>query len=131
MTGSLIVLMVETKLDIAFAIALAARFFKNPSYQHTKAIKIIFKYLKALKSKELYMAGLARKLLRFKLIPILTRLVTRKDKNQHAVISSCLIGACKLVFEKAIYNSIIINRSKIHQSNFSEQRHNIAIFATY
>ena len=46
MTGSLMFLMVETRPDIAFAISTVSRFSKNPSHQHTKAVKIIFRYLK-------------------------------------------------------------------------------------
>lgn len=38
--------MVETRPNIAFATALIAHFAKNPSYQHIKAVKTIFKYLK-------------------------------------------------------------------------------------
>lgn len=46
MTGSLMFLMVETRPDVAFAISTVSRFSKNPSHQHTKAVKIIFRYLK-------------------------------------------------------------------------------------
>lgn len=38
--------MVETRPDIAFSIAVAARFAKNPSHAHIKIVKTIFRYLK-------------------------------------------------------------------------------------
>ena len=41
--------MIETKPDIAFAISIVSRYAKNPSHQHTKAIKRIPKYIKASK----------------------------------------------------------------------------------
>lgn len=46
MTRSLMFSMVKTRPNIAFATALVARFSKNPSHQHTEAVKTIFKYLK-------------------------------------------------------------------------------------
>lgn len=46
MTGSLMFSMVETRPDIAFAIAVAARFAKNPSHAHTEAVKTIIRYMK-------------------------------------------------------------------------------------
>lgn len=46
MTGSLIFSMVETRPDIAFATSVASRFAKNPSHQHTEAVKTILRYLK-------------------------------------------------------------------------------------
>ena len=46
MTGSLMFSMVETRPDIAFAIAVAARFAKNPSHAHTEAVKPILRYMK-------------------------------------------------------------------------------------
>lgn len=41
MTGSLMFSMVETRPDIAYAMSLVSRFAKNPSHQHTKAVKTI------------------------------------------------------------------------------------------
>lgn len=46
MTGSLMFLMVEIRPDIAFSVAVAARFAKNPSHTHTEAVKTILRYLK-------------------------------------------------------------------------------------
>lgn len=46
MTGSLMSSMVETRPDIAYSIAVAARFAKNPSRAHTEAVKNILHYLK-------------------------------------------------------------------------------------
>lgn len=46
MTGSLMFSIVETRPDIAFAISVASRFFKNPSHQHVKVVKTIFRLLK-------------------------------------------------------------------------------------
>lgn len=46
MTGSLIFSMVETRPEIAFVIAVAARFAKNASHAHTEAIKTIICYIK-------------------------------------------------------------------------------------
>lgn len=50
MTGSLMFSMVETRPDIAFAISVVSRFAKNPSRQHTEAVKTIMRYLKATRS---------------------------------------------------------------------------------
>ena len=49
MTGSLMFSMVEPRPDIAFATAVASCFSKNPSHQHTEAVKSILKYLKGSK----------------------------------------------------------------------------------
>lgn len=46
MTGSIIFSMVETRPNIAFVTSLVSRFVKNPSHQHTEAVKTILKYLK-------------------------------------------------------------------------------------
>ena len=43
--------MVETRPDIAFFTAVASRFSKNPSHQHTEAVKTILKYLKGSKQR--------------------------------------------------------------------------------
>lgn len=45
-TGSFIFSMVETRPDIAFATSVASRFAKNPSHQHTEAVKTILRYMK-------------------------------------------------------------------------------------
>ena len=42
--------MVETRPDIAFATSVMSRFAKNPSRQHTEAVKTIMQYLKATKT---------------------------------------------------------------------------------
>lgn len=47
MTGSLMFSMVETRPDVAFAMSVVSRFAKNPSRQHTEAVKTIMRYLKA------------------------------------------------------------------------------------
>lgn len=47
-TGSLIFLMIETRPDIAFSIAIATRFAKNLSHSHFEAVKNILQYLKGL-----------------------------------------------------------------------------------
>ena len=49
MTGSIMISMVETRPDIAFANSVISRFAKNPSDQYSKAVKTIFQYLKATK----------------------------------------------------------------------------------
>lgn len=49
MTSSIIFLMVETRLDIAYATLVVSRFAKNLSYYHSKAVKTIFCYFKAIK----------------------------------------------------------------------------------
>ena len=45
--------MVETGPDIAFATSVVSQFAKNPSRQHTKAVKTIMRYLKATRSIEI------------------------------------------------------------------------------
>lgn len=57
MTGSIIFSMVKTRPDIAFATSVARRFVKNPSHQHTKAIKTILQYLKGLRNREITYKG--------------------------------------------------------------------------
>lgn len=47
MTGSIMFSMVETRPDIALATSVVSRFAKNPSHQHSEAVKTIFRYLKA------------------------------------------------------------------------------------
>ena len=46
MTGLLMFSMVETRPDITYATSVASCFAKNPSHQHTEAVKIILQYLK-------------------------------------------------------------------------------------
>lgn len=48
MTESLIFLMMETWPDITFITSVVSHFAKNPSCQHTKAVKTIMQYLKAI-----------------------------------------------------------------------------------
>lgn len=48
MTGSLIFSMVETRLNIAFAISVLSHFTKNLSYQYIKVVKKIMQYFKAI-----------------------------------------------------------------------------------
>ncbi len=57
MTGSLMFSMVETRPDIAFATSLVSRFAKNPSNQHTEAVKTILKYLKGSKHRGITYGG--------------------------------------------------------------------------
>lgn len=49
MTGSIMFSIVKTRPDITFAISLVSQFAKNPSHQHNKVVKTIFKYLKGSK----------------------------------------------------------------------------------
>ena len=58
MTGSIMFSMVETRPDIAFATSLVSRFAKNPSHQHTKAVKTILKYLKGSKHRGITYGGM-------------------------------------------------------------------------
>lgn len=46
MIGLLIFFMVKIRPDIAFSIAIAINFTKNPSNNYIKVIKVIFHYLK-------------------------------------------------------------------------------------
>ncbi len=50
MTGSLMFSMMETRPDIAFATLVVCQFAKNPSRQHTEAVKNIMHDLKATKT---------------------------------------------------------------------------------
>lgn len=62
MIESLIFLMVETRLNIAFATFVASYFAKNPDHQYTKAVKTILQYLKGL-NKQIITYGSQNKLL--------------------------------------------------------------------
>lgn len=57
MTGSLKLFMVETRPDIAFATSVASRFAKNPSHQHTEAVKTILRYLKGSRQRGITYGG--------------------------------------------------------------------------
>lgn len=50
MTESLMFFMFETRTNIVFATSIVSRFAKNPFYQYAKAVKIIIRYLKAIRS---------------------------------------------------------------------------------
>lgn len=53
MMRSIIFLIIEIRPDITFTTSLVNYFIKNLSHQYIKIIKIIFKYLKDLKDKEI------------------------------------------------------------------------------
>lgn len=57
MTGSLMFSMVETRPDIALSTSVASRFAKNPSHQHTEAVKTILKYLKGTRMQGIVYGG--------------------------------------------------------------------------
>ena len=57
MTGSIMFSMVETRPDIAIATSLVSRFAKNPSHQHTEAVKTILKYFKGSKHRGITYGG--------------------------------------------------------------------------
>lgn len=57
MTGSLMFSMVETRPDIAFSTSVASRFSKNPSHQHTEAVKTVLKYLKGSRTRGITYGG--------------------------------------------------------------------------
>lgn len=57
MTGSLIFLIIKTKVDITFTILTTSHFIKNLSHQYTKAIKIILRYIKGLKKQNITYKG--------------------------------------------------------------------------
>lgn len=57
MTGSLIFSMMETRPDIAYATSLVSRFAKNPSHQHTEAVKTILQYLKGSRNRGITYGG--------------------------------------------------------------------------
>lgn len=56
-TGSIMFSMVETRPDIAYATSVVSRFAKNPSHQYCKAVKTIFRYLKATRETEITHGG--------------------------------------------------------------------------
>lgn len=57
MTRLLMFSMFETRPDIAFAISIASRYAKNPSHQHTEAVKTILKYMKGSKHRGITYGG--------------------------------------------------------------------------
>lgn len=57
MTGSLMFSMVETRSDIVYATSLVSCFAKNPSHQHTKAVKTILQYLKGSRDRRITYGG--------------------------------------------------------------------------
>lgn len=56
--------MVETRPNIIFATALAARFSKNSFHKHTKAVKTIFKYLKSSRKQRIIYGKTSKKALK-------------------------------------------------------------------
>lgn len=87
MTGSLMFSMVETRPDIAFATSVVSRFSKNPSRQHTEAVKTILRYLKGSRDRGITYGGQER------LLPEgysdSDWAVTRKAENQPPATSLC------------------------------------------
>ena len=57
MIGSIMFSMVETRPDIAFATSVVSRFAKNPSHQHTEAVKTILRYLKGSRDRGITFGG--------------------------------------------------------------------------
>lgn len=57
MIGSIMFSMVETRPDIAFATSVVSRFAKNPSHQHTEAVKTILRYLKGSRGRGITYGG--------------------------------------------------------------------------
>lgn len=57
MTGSLMFSMVETRPDIMFSTSVESRFAKNPSRQHTEAVKTFFRYLKGSRDRGIMYGG--------------------------------------------------------------------------
>ena len=63
MIGSLMFSMVETRPDIAFATSVASRYSKNPSHQHTEAVKTILRYMKGSRNRGITYGGQKKLLL--------------------------------------------------------------------
>ncbi len=63
MIGSLMFSMVETRPDIAFATLVASRYSKNPSHQHTEAVKTILRYMKGSRNRGITYGGQKKLLL--------------------------------------------------------------------
>lgn len=57
MTGLIMFSIVENGPDIAFITSLVSYFIKNPSHQHTEAVKTILKYPKDLKNRKIIYGG--------------------------------------------------------------------------
>lgn len=57
MTTSIIFLMVKTRPDIVYATSVVSRFTKNLSHLHSKAVKTIFCYLKAIRDVKIIYGG--------------------------------------------------------------------------
>ena len=55
--GSLIYAVLGTRLDIAYAVGVASRFLSNPSFEHWRAVKRIFRYLQGTKKFALTYGG--------------------------------------------------------------------------
>lgn len=55
--GSLMYVMVCTRLDIAHAVSVVSRYMRNPGMEHWNAVKWILRYLRGTKSKELFFKG--------------------------------------------------------------------------
>lgn len=79
--------MLEARPDIAFVTSLVSRFAKNPSHQHTEAVKNIFKYLKG--SKDRRITYVAMKSWRLKATRIQIGPATKKVGDQPPDSSWC------------------------------------------
>lgn len=86
MTNLLIFSMVETQLDIIFAIVVTAWYVKNPNHTHIKTIKTIFRYLKRSIDWKITYGG--KKSYLSKDIQTETELVIEKAKSQSQALSS-------------------------------------------
>lgn len=109
MTGFLTFSMVETRPDIAFSTSVASRFAKNPSHQHTEAVKTILKYLKGMRTRGIVYGG--EDDLNFRLFRLRLGRRQGKPKTNLRLHFHAEWRACELVLKEAINRGAVLNRS--------------------
>lgn len=99
-TGSLMFSMVETRPDIAFSTSVVSRFAKNPSRQHTEAVKTIHRYLKGSRDRAITYGGQDK---------LLVEGYSDSDWAGDKKSRKSTSGASELVFENSIHRGSVIH----------------------
>lgn len=120
MTGLLMFLIVETRLDIAFAISVINRLIKNPLWQYIKVVKTILLYLKTIKIVDIIHSGDERRDLTLFRLRLGWRLCHKKVNLQ--LYFHIKWGHNQLEFKKSSDGGLVIYRSEICDTNSSYKK---------